>query len=78
MKRGSVVILPDPRVLWEKCIIIDNTEYSMLSLIREAKARYGLSWVGFENGKYTSRYKIVDEIKYNYFCIKYSDMIENF
>lgn len=77
MKKGNVVILPDPRVLWEKCLD-NNLEYSMLSLVKEAKSKYGLIWIGFENGKHTSRYKIIDEMKYNYFCIKYSDLVENF
>jgi hypothetical protein len=78
MKRGNVVILPDPRLLWEKCMNVKDTEYSMLSLLREARSRYGLSWIGFETGKHTSKYKIIDEVKYNYFYIKYSDLIENF
>jgi hypothetical protein len=82
MNKGDVVILPDPRLLWEKLVLSNITEYNALSLIREAKSKYGLVWIGYvfnpNNAvKYLSKYKIIDEMKYDYFCVKFSDLLDS-
>jgi hypothetical protein len=78
MKKGDAVILPDPRHLWDRCLGLPDENYSMLNLLKELKSKYGLSWVTFEGNTQLSRYKIIDEKKFNYFYIKFSDLIENF
>jgi hypothetical protein len=81
MQLGNIAILPDPRELWSKVLRHDDDSYNMLSLIKELKSEYGITWVGFENfGNILnqSKYKVIDEKKFGYFIIRHSDLIENF
>jgi len=52
----------------------------MISLIKELKLEYGITWIGFEDSstEYQSKYKVIDEKKFGYFIIRHSDLIENF
>ena len=80
MTLGNIAVLPDPREMWHKVLCHDDDSYSMLSLIQELKTEYGITWLGFEEtgGKYQSRYRVIDEKKFGYFIIRYSDLIDNF
>lgn len=80
MKLGNIAVLPDPRELWSDVLFYSDDNYNMLSLIRELKSQYGITWVGFEDSSSDkqSRYKIIDEKKFGYFIIRHSDLIKNF
>jgi hypothetical protein len=80
MQLGNIAVLPDPRELWSKVLSHNDDSYNMLSLIKELKSEYGITWVGFEDStsEHQSKYKVIDEKKFGYFIIRHSDLIENF